>query len=88
MKSRGSKGTLSILALRCQGKISLFSTLPWFNFDWCVQSGFKNAPASPSWLMARDDWESTVYPPDTPPPKFSIASLATAVSQMPLHFRA
>lgn len=88
VKSRGSKGTLSILALRCQGKVSLFSMLPWFNFDWCVQSGFKDAPASPLSLMARDDWESTVYPPDTPPPKFSAALVATAVSQLPLHSRA
>lgn len=68
-KVRSSKNVIRILALKCQGRVSLYSMLPWFNFEWDGRRDWIESVAAPSWVIAPDDWEWMVYPPDTPPPK-------------------
>jgi len=68
-KARSSKSVIRILALRCQGKVSLYSMLPWFNFELNGRGGRIESVVAPSWVINRDDWESMVYPPETPPPR-------------------
>jgi len=68
-KARSSRNVIRILALKCQGRVSLYSMLPWFNFEWEGRRGRMECVVAPAWLIAPDDWKSMVYPPDTPPPK-------------------
>lgn len=68
-KSKHSKYVLTMLALKCQGKHSVFTQLPWLVPNDYLASDFSFECSEQADLPVISKMHSIEYQPDTPPPK-------------------